>query len=84
MRNWQHKVHKTEDKYMLENIEGAIKRGKSKNWQQDEKKTPTKTQHNMCWTPLYANKTCTLLQTKQKHNTICVRQLSIENKWYFN
>ena len=22
----------------------------------DEKKTKTKTQHNMCWTPLYANK----------------------------
>jgi hypothetical protein len=24
-RNWQHRVHKTQDKYILENTEGAIK-----------------------------------------------------------
>jgi hypothetical protein len=26
-RNWQHRVHKTQDKYILENTEGAIKKG---------------------------------------------------------
>ena len=25
-RNWQHRVHKTQDKYMFENTEGAIKK----------------------------------------------------------
>jgi hypothetical protein len=25
-RNWQHKVHKTQDRYMLENTEGLIKK----------------------------------------------------------
>jgi hypothetical protein len=24
-RNWQHRVHKTQDKYMLGNTEGALK-----------------------------------------------------------
>ena len=24
--NWQHRVHKTQDKYMLENTEGVIKK----------------------------------------------------------
>ena len=27
-RNWQHRVHKTQDKQMLENSEGAIKMNK--------------------------------------------------------
>ena len=26
-RKWQHRVHKTQDKYMLENTEGVIKNG---------------------------------------------------------
>jgi hypothetical protein len=25
-RNWQHRVHKTQDKYMLENTEGVMKK----------------------------------------------------------
>ena len=25
-RNWQHRIHKTQDKCMLENIEGVIKK----------------------------------------------------------
>ena len=29
-RNLQHRVHKTQDKYMLENSEGAIKNGQSR------------------------------------------------------
>jgi hypothetical protein len=29
-RNWQHTVHKTQDKYMLENTEGAKKKGQSR------------------------------------------------------
>ena len=29
-RNCQHKVHKTQDKYMLENTEGVIKKGQSR------------------------------------------------------
>ena len=32
-RNWQHRVHKTQDKYMLENTEGVIKRTIQRNWQ---------------------------------------------------
>jgi len=44
---------------MLENIEGAIRNGQSREtdnigytrWRQ----TKEKTQHNMCWTPLCAN-----------------------------
>ena len=30
---------------------------------QDEEQTKQKTQHNMCWTPLYVNKTRVLLKT---------------------
>jgi len=46
---------------MLENTEGAIKLISQRNWQHrvnktKKNKTKTKTQHNMCWTPLYANK----------------------------
>jgi len=45
---------------MLENSEGAIKKKAiQRNWQQrvhKPKENKTKTQHNMCWTPLYANK----------------------------
>ena len=46
----------------LENTEGAIKNEQSKEtgnvWytKQKTKKNKTKTQHNMCWTPLCANK----------------------------
>ena len=46
---------------MLENTEGAIKNGQSRETgniyrvHKTEKKQK-KTQHNMCWTPLYANK----------------------------
>ena len=29
-RNWQHWVHKTQDKYMLENTEGVIKKRQSR------------------------------------------------------
>jgi len=47
-------------KYMLENTEGAInKRTIQRNWQHrvhSTMKNKTKTQHNMCWTPLCANK----------------------------
>jgi hypothetical protein len=47
---------------MLENTEGPIKKGQSRNTDNIDntdnktKKNETKTQHNMCWTPLYANK----------------------------
>jgi len=54
-------------KYTLENTEGAInKRTIQRNWQHrvhNTTKNKTKTQHNMCWTPLCANKTCALPQT---------------------
>jgi hypothetical protein len=29
-RNWQHRVHKTQDKYILGNTEGAILKGQSR------------------------------------------------------
>ena len=44
---------------MLENPEGAIKQGQSReigNRVNKTKKNKTKTQHNMCWTPPYVNK----------------------------
>jgi len=45
---------------MLENTKGSNqKRTTRGNWQNRVHKTKTnkaKTQHNMCWTPLYANK----------------------------
>ena len=45
---------------MLENIEGAIKNGQSRKTcnidEEKQNKNTTKTQHNMRWTPLYANK----------------------------
>jgi hypothetical protein len=43
---------------MLENTEGAIKKGKSIETGNidEEKQNKNTTQHNMCWTPLYANK----------------------------
>ena len=45
---------------MLENTEGTIKNGQSKetekHWEHKTKTNKTKTQHNMCLTPLYANK----------------------------
>jgi hypothetical protein len=45
-----------QDKYMLENTEGEIKKWKiQRNWQQNEE-NQAKTQHNMCWTTLCANK----------------------------
>jgi len=37
---------------MLDNTEGVIKKGQSR----ETKENKTKTQHNMHWTPLYANK----------------------------
>jgi hypothetical protein len=44
----------------LENTEGAIKNGQSRETGNIDgnktKKSKAKTQHNMCWTPLYANK----------------------------
>ena len=40
----------------LENIDGTIKNGQSRETVNKTKKNKTKTQHNMCWTPLYANK----------------------------
>ena len=52
---------------MLENTERAIKNGQSRETGKT-KKNKTKTQHNMCLTPLYVNtnsinKSWTLLQT---------------------
>jgi hypothetical protein len=43
---------------MLENTEGTINKWTfQRNWQQDEgKQNKTKTQHNMCCTPLCTNK----------------------------
>jgi len=41
---------------MLENTEGAIKNGPSRETCNKTKTNKTKTQHNMCWTPLFANK----------------------------
>jgi hypothetical protein len=43
---------------MLENTEGAIKNGKSRETGNIRYTRPwtTKTQHNMCWTSLYPNK----------------------------
>jgi hypothetical protein len=38
---------------MLENTEGAIKNGQSR--ETDSVRYKTKTQHNMCWTPLCTN-----------------------------
>ena len=44
----------------LENAEGAIKNGQSRKTGNigytRRKQTKTKTQHTMCWTPLYVNK----------------------------
>jgi hypothetical protein len=44
----------------LENTEGAIKNGQSRETDNIgytiRIKTKQKTQHNMCWTPLYTNK----------------------------
>jgi len=41
----------------VENIEGAIKNGQSRETDiHKTKKNNTKTYHNMCWTPLYTNK----------------------------
>ena len=45
----------------IENTEGAIKKKDNRKklatlGTQDEKKTKTKTQHNICWVPLYAIK----------------------------
>ena len=41
---------------MLENTEGTIKNGQFRETGTKTKKNKTKTQHNMCWTPLHANK----------------------------
>ena len=45
---------------MLENTEGAIQNGQSRETGNirlhKTKKNKAKRQHNMCWTPLYANK----------------------------
>jgi len=41
---------------MLENTEGAIKNGQSRETGNIWYTRWRKTQHNMCWTPLYANK----------------------------
>ena len=40
----------------VENTEGTIKNGQSSEIGNKTKKIKTKTQHNMCWTPLCANK----------------------------
>jgi hypothetical protein len=42
---------------MLENTEGAIKKGKSRETGNIRYTIQRKTQHNMCWTPLSANTT---------------------------
>ena len=42
--------------YMLENMEGAIKIAQSRETGNTEHTIRRKTQHNICWTPLYANK----------------------------
>jgi hypothetical protein len=70
------------------NTEGAIKYEWTiqRNWQHGVHKTKTnkaKTQHNMCWTPLYANKekkvnkTGALIQTtggKNESNIVFMRK----------
>jgi hypothetical protein len=45
-------------KWTLENTEGAITNGQSRETCNIgyTRRRQTKTQHNMCWTPLYANK----------------------------
>ena len=54
---------------MLENIEGAIKNGQSRengNIGYTRKKTKTnktKTKHNMCWTPQYSTNTNNVYKT---------------------
>jgi len=47
-----------EDELTLKNTEGAFKNGQ-RHWQHmvhNPMKNKAKTQHNICWTPLYANK----------------------------
>jgi len=47
------------NKYVREYGRGNQKRTTQRNWQHmvhKTKKTKTKTQHNICWTPLCANK----------------------------
>ena len=47
-----------EDELTLENTEGAFKNGQ-RHWQHmvhNPMKNKAKTQHNICWTPLYENK----------------------------
>ena len=43
---------------MLENTEGEIKNGQSRETDKlgNTRRRQTKTQHNMCWTPPYTNK----------------------------
>jgi hypothetical protein len=41
-RNWQYRVHKTQDKYISENTEGAIKKTIQRNWQHRVHKTQDK------------------------------------------
>jgi len=41
---------------MLENTEGAIKNGQSRETGNIGYTRQRKTQHSMCWTPQYANK----------------------------
>jgi hypothetical protein len=41
---------------MVENTEGVIKNGHSRETGNIVYTRRRKTQHNMCWTPLYANK----------------------------
>ena len=42
---------------MLENTEGASKNEQSRETGNKTRKSKTKTQHNMCWTPLYPKQT---------------------------
>ena len=70
---------------MQENTESAIKNGQSSKTGNIGYTRRRKTQHNMCWTPLYTNKNTTqyVLDTtihKQKHNTICVRHHYTQTK----
>ena len=53
---WKILMYSVEVKKTLENTDGAIKNGKSRETGNKTKKTKTKTKRNMCWTSLCTNK----------------------------
>jgi ribulose 1,5-bisphosphate synthetase/thiazole synthase len=88
-RNWQHRVHKKKKNTTQYVLDTTIHKQKHNTICVRHHYTQTKTQHNMCWTPLYTNKNTTqyVLDTtihKQKHNTICVRHHYTQRKTQHN